>query len=124
MNFKDYIAEKTGDKEAYQKFFDKMLKKWDIESPEELSDEDKKKFYEEVDAGWKSDDEEAGLDEAISLRLKIGKDEGIVISKEKTGASLKIDIKGNTSVIDLNSVHISKLAAYLMQLQEDVITEA
>lgn len=45
------------DKEEYQKFFDKMLKKYKVKSPAELSDEDKKKFYEEVDAGWKSDKE-------------------------------------------------------------------
>lgn len=63
MSFKDFINEKEGDKEAYQKFFDKMLKKYGVESPEELSDEDKKKFYDEVDRGWKSDDEE--LEEAF-----------------------------------------------------------
>jgi len=61
-SFKDFsgLEEKEikGEKEAYQKFFDSMLKKYGVESPEELSDEEKKKFFDEVDAGWKSDKEE------------------------------------------------------------------
>ena len=37
------VNEKEGDKKAYQEFFDKTLKKYKVESPEELSEEDKKK---------------------------------------------------------------------------------
>ena len=56
-----------GSKEEYQKFFDKKLAKWKIKSPAELSDEDKKKFYNEIDAEWNSDDEEGkdGMKEYI-----------------------------------------------------------
>ena len=56
-----------GSKEEYQKFFDKKLSKWKIKSPAELSDEDKKKFYNEIDAEWNSDDEEGkdGMKEYI-----------------------------------------------------------
>lgn len=53
----------TGDKEAYQKFFQQMLKKYGVESPEELSDEDRKKFYDEIDAKWKAN-KETDVDEA------------------------------------------------------------
>lgn len=58
MKFRDILNEKTGDKEAYQKFFDKTLKKYGVSSPDELSAEDKKKFFDEVDNSWKSDVEE------------------------------------------------------------------
>jgi hypothetical protein len=34
-----------------------MLKKYDAKSPEDLSDEDKKSFYDEVDKKWKADNE-------------------------------------------------------------------
>lgn len=52
------IREAKGDKEAYQKFFNKTLKKYGVKSASELSDEDKKKFYDEIDAGWEGDNED------------------------------------------------------------------
>ena len=52
-----YQSEASGDKEAYQKFFATVLAKYKVKSAEELSDADKKKFYDEVDAGWEGDNE-------------------------------------------------------------------
>lgn len=49
---------KSGDKEAYQKFFDKALKKYGVKSPDELSTEKKKEFFNYVDKNWKGDDEQ------------------------------------------------------------------
>jgi hypothetical protein len=37
----------------YEKFFNKKLKSWKIKSPSELSKEDKKKFFDEIDKEWK-----------------------------------------------------------------------
>ena len=52
--------EASGDKEAYQKFFNKTLKKFGINSPADLkSDEEKKKFYDYIDKNWKADHEES-----------------------------------------------------------------
>ena len=48
----------TGDKKAYQAFFNKKLKKYGVKSPEELDDDEKKKFYDEIDAEWEGDNEE------------------------------------------------------------------
>lgn len=39
----------------YQEFFKKKMKEWDISSPEDLSDEDKKKFFNEIEKEWKGD---------------------------------------------------------------------
>ena len=46
-----------GDKAAYQKYFQGMLKKYGVKDPSELSGDKMKKFYDEVDAGWKGDNE-------------------------------------------------------------------
>lgn len=52
--FKQFLREKEN---AYQKFFKKKLDKWGVESPEDLSDEDKKKFFNEIDSEWDSKNE-------------------------------------------------------------------
>ena len=46
-----------GTKEEYQKFFNDKLKKFDVKSVSELDDEDKKKFFNEIDKEWKGDNE-------------------------------------------------------------------
>lgn len=53
-----YLKEAEGDKEAYQKFFQSMLKKFGVKSPSELDDDEKKKFFDAIDKGWKGDKEE------------------------------------------------------------------
>ena len=67
---KTVIKEASGDKEAYQKFFNATLKKFGVKSPAELKGEDKKKFYDAIDAGWEGDNEkkeEVELDEVAPL---------------------------------------------------------
>ena len=46
-----------GTKEEYQKFFNSKLKKFDVKSVSELDDEDKKKFFNEIDKEWEGDNE-------------------------------------------------------------------
>ena len=68
------VAEEEGDKEEYMKFFAATLKKYGVKSPSELSDEDKKKFFDEIDKGWKGDNEkpEPGdkKEESLGKRVK------------------------------------------------------
>lgn len=45
-----------GTKEEYQEFFQKKLKQWKVKSPSELSDEDKKSFFAEVEKEYKKED--------------------------------------------------------------------
>ena len=52
------------DDKDYDEYFQSLLKKWKISSPSELSGEDKKKFYDEVDAGWKGKAEKPETNEA------------------------------------------------------------
>lgn len=49
----DELQEETD----YQKFFKKKLKKWGVNSPDELSDEDKKKFFNEIEKEWTGEKE-------------------------------------------------------------------
>ncbi len=49
---------KSGDKEAYRKFFQVALSKFGVDSPDEFeSDEDKKAFFDYVDKNWEADKE-------------------------------------------------------------------
>ena len=49
-----------GTKAEYEKFFNKAMKKFKIDSPSDLkSDEDKKKFYDYIDKNWEGDHEES-----------------------------------------------------------------
>ena len=54
-----------GSKEEYQKFFDKKLKKYKVSSPAELSDEEKKKFFNEIDKEWTGEKDEEIVKEYI-----------------------------------------------------------
>jgi len=55
----EYVNEASGDKEAYQKFFNGALKKFKVGSPAELKGDQKKKFYDYIDANWEGDNEKA-----------------------------------------------------------------
>jgi len=50
--------EASGDKEAYQKFFQGALKKYGVKSPAELKGDKKKEFFDYVDKNWTGDHEE------------------------------------------------------------------
>ena len=63
--FRNFMSE--GSKEEYKKFFDAKLKKYGVKSPDELSDDEKKKFYGELDKEWNADHESGkdGVNEYI-----------------------------------------------------------
>lgn len=52
------VVEVTGDKEAYTKFFNAKLKKYGVESADELEGDKKKEFFDEIDKEWEGDNEE------------------------------------------------------------------
>ena len=68
------VSEEEGDKEEYTAFVNKTLKKYGVKSPAELSPEDKKRFYDELDAGWKADNEKPepeDKEEEIDLKTRV-----------------------------------------------------
>ena len=61
------LSEASGDKEEYQKKFNKILKKWglkDLAALKKKSADEQKKFCDEVDAAHTSDEEESGKSES------------------------------------------------------------
>ena len=88
------IKEASGDKEAYQKFFNATLKKFGVKSPAELKGEDKKKFYDAIDAGWEGDNEKKE-----EVEVKEGKMSQLhqLIKDKKTAEEIakimKVDVK-------------------------------
>lgn len=49
-SFTEYLTEKKDS--AYELFFQKALGKFGVDSPEDLDDEEKKKFFDYVDSTW------------------------------------------------------------------------
>lgn len=58
ISFREWLNEREGVETEYQKFFKKKLEKYGVDSPAELSGEDKKKFFDEIDAEWEAENEE------------------------------------------------------------------
>ena len=54
----EVVREATGDKEKYQAFFNKAMKKFGVNSPAELKGDKKKEFFNYVDKNYKGDHEE------------------------------------------------------------------
>ena len=75
------VSEEEGDKEDYIKFFAGKLKKYGVKSPSGLSDEEKKKFFNEIEKDWTHDsneeveDEETNLGDRVKNRLKAEQEE-------------------------------------------------
>jgi hypothetical protein len=51
----------------YAKVFDSALEKWKVSDPSELSDDEKKKFFDFVDSQYESDAEEKGVSESTCV---------------------------------------------------------
>lgn len=66
--FKEWLKEaeckkNINEETEYQKFFAKKLEKFGVSNPDELSVEDKKKFFGEIKAEWKGKDEKPEADD-------------------------------------------------------------
>lgn len=81
------------EQDAYQKFFQSKLEKFGVKSPDELSDEKKKEFFNEIEKEWKGDKEESknesidaqtGFPKGILRRIVEGKNKRKVKSKSKS----------------------------------------
>ena len=47
-----FTEEGSPKQEEYQKFFKSTLKKYNVTSPNQLSETDKKQFYDDIEKGW------------------------------------------------------------------------
>ena len=85
--------EATGDKEAYQKFFQSALKKFGVKSPAELKGDKKKEFFDYVDKNWTGDHEEQTKKEQVMTKKSL-KDAVYGMKKKKSKVTEAITIGG------------------------------
>jgi hypothetical protein len=84
---------KNEEDSEYQKFFQTVLKKFKVDSPADLDDAGKKKFFDYIDANWEGEDEKAEEVEEGVKDLKNFKDRN-----RRAEAMMSFEItKGNTS---------------------------
>ena len=109
----------SGDKEAYQKFFNKALKKFKIKSPADLKDDEaKKKFYDYIDKNWKADHEE---EKEVETKKKVAESAGLQLKMAFDDAKIKIKgTKGGKLVIDKkDKKKVEKVIAKQMKKPSD-----
>ena len=46
------VVVESARRDAYMKFFRSKLEKWNVDSPTQLSEENKKKFFDEISSEW------------------------------------------------------------------------
>ena len=83
--YKTFLNE--GSAAEYKKFFDKKLAKYKVKSPAELSDEEKKKFFNEIEKEWTGDKDEELVKEYIKsdgIRRRCAGGDGRKNKKVKT----------------------------------------
>lgn len=90
-------SEKSNLKKEYQDFFDKKLEKFGVSSPSELSEEEKKKFFDEIQKEWKEGSgevkeskDEKEVEEEVEVEVEI-KDEEEDEDEEEKGEDIKED---------------------------------
>jgi hypothetical protein len=93
------VAEASGDKEAYTKFFKSALKKFGVSSPSELSGDKEKEFYDYVDKNWEGDNEKPEQNEsACKSKKKMSESDAEKSDEEemkaigKTEKKMKVDV--------------------------------
>jgi len=98
------------EKAEYEKFFRAMLKKHGVSSPAELSDEEKKKFFNQVDAEYKAKHEGNAFGAAVTAAKEKGEDEFEVGGKTyKVESVVNEDANMNKKVKQLLDKNLKEL---------------
>ena len=100
------VIKKLKEETEYQKFFTKALKKYGKKSPAEMSDEEKKEFFDYVDRNWKAAHEESVEEAAENWKgraLRVGKSH--VIELFPSGGKL-YNKNGVSTLLTKEELHI------------------
>ena len=100
--FREWLREAEEKTTEYQKFFAKKLEKYGVKSPSELSDEDKKKFYDEVDSEWEGEKEEPEADDKDVNESKPSWDD----AKNAVHELANVHFKRRSRITSDNSINI------------------
>ena len=117
--FREAKEQQSGDKEAYEKFFQATLKKFGADSPQDLDKEKRKEFFDYVNKNWKAQDESI-VTEKMARQLKDPKTEVMVV---KNGKVKVIDKKDQDKYMkqgyELAESAISEETVYIEYLNKD-----
>jgi len=97
--------DEKGDGAEYKAFFAKALKKFGASSIADLKGDDKKKFYDYVDANWKADDEKPEKDESVQ---EAAQEKWIITVKKKMN---NLKMKDSVEVVARNTAEALKKGA-------------
>ena len=111
-------AAAEGDKDAYQTFFNGMLKKWGVDSPEDIPEDKKDDFFEAVDKGWESDKEESALITTVADLQEVAGDSD---SRDKYKGSVKkvLESQGKKNIGEVDDKK-----AFFAEVKKDYKAEA
>ena len=100
------VIKKLKEETEYQKFFTKALKKYGKKSPADMSDDEKKEFFDYVDRNWKAAHEESVEEAAENWKgraLRVGKSH--VIELFPSGGKL-YNKNGVSTLLTKEELHI------------------
>lgn len=104
QTFSEWLREKEGSETEYQKFFNKKLEKYGVKSASELSVEDKKKFFDEVDAEWEGENEEPEADDKdVNEKLEVseGERESTIFIDKTISKDFKIEVFDMDDIVNV-----------------------
>lgn len=120
QTFRQWINEKEGVETEYQKFFKKKLEKYGVKSPSELSAEDKKKFFAEVEKEWAGDEEDVKKSKEDSEKSEVNESADKVLEellKEVNSLYNKFD-KAEQKIKIFSQSKLTEIKVKLMDLLE------
>jgi hypothetical protein len=91
--FREAKEKQSGDREAYEKFFQATLKKFGADSPQDLDSEKRKEFFDYVNKNWKAQDEAKDLDESKGRTVKVKFSDGTGMTTSVAANMTDKDIK-------------------------------
>ena len=117
-NLKNIVREAMVDESAYQEFFKKALEKAGKSIPD-MSDEEKKEFFNKIDAAWSSKGEKKNEGNAFGAAVSDAKEKG---EDEFEVDGEKFKVESNEEDLDEEAVILSKRTAsgnILSKLKEE-----
>ena len=120
QTFRQWINEKEGVETEYQKFFKKKCEEYNVKSPAELSVEDKKKFFSEIEKEWTGDEEDVKKSKEESEKSEVNESADKVLEellKEVNSLYNKFD-KAEQKIKIFSQSKLTEIKVKLMDLLE------
>lgn len=109
QTFRQWMNEKEGTETEYQKFFKKKCEEYGVKSPLELTAEDKKKFFSEIEKEWTGDEEDVKKSKEESEKSdekEVNESKPTWDDAEKATKKVADLFKGHSKITSKNSLTI------------------